>query len=217
MFVRRMLALGLLASCGSSPPKTVANTTSQASPIALSIVFCEQEAWVGNDDFETRSDMRFVGALHELERALDTLALPPGSTIAVFGYSSGAGTVVARRPLLGFHGTALGAQTIYKGKIATDLAKGVEAALAELTPVPATRKLLVIVGDGNDNHEQAVSQLADQAKRAAAAHVVIRAVTLRTTVSDPGDMVRTLVPDEKTAAMAAELEQLVAAAANAPP
>ena len=215
--MKRMLVLGVLAGCGSSPPMTVANTTSQPSPIALSVVFCEQEAWVGNDDFETRSDMRFVGALYGLERALDTLALPPGSTIAVFGYSSGAGTVVARRPVQGFHGTALGAQTIYKGKIATDLAKGIEIALGELTADGATRKLLVIVGDGNDNHERAISQLADQAKRAAAAHVVIRAVTMRTTVSDPGDMVRTLVPDEKTAATAAELERLVSAAANAPP
>ena len=217
MLVKPMLALAVLASCGSSPPTPVANTTSQPNPIALSVVFCEQEAWVGNDDFKTRSDMRFVGALYGLERALDTLALPPGSTIAVLGYSSGAGTVIARRPVLGFHGTALGAQASYKGRIATDLAKGVEAALAELMPVPATRKLLVIVGDGGDNHAQSVGLLADQAKRAAAARVVIRAVTLRTTVSEPDDMVRTLVPDEKTAATAAELERLVSAAANAPP
>jgi hypothetical protein len=45
----------------------------------------------------------------------------------------------------------------------------------------------------------------------------MRAVIWRTMVSEPGVMVRTLVPDAKTAATAAELERLVSAAANAPP
>jgi hypothetical protein len=213
----RLASLVLVAACASAP--TTAPITNQTAPtgnaIALAVVICDMEPWLGNDDFETDPNARFPGALHAIERGLDALALPAGSTIAVFGYSTGSRALVARRPAAGFTGAALGGQRTYRNRIGADLVQGVAMALDDLDRAQASHKVLVIVGDGNDtNNETGAPRLVDAAKRAAAAQVTVRALVWKSGISAEGEIVHKLTADVTLLANPSELEQRLPAASR---
>jgi hypothetical protein len=214
----RLASLVLVAACGSAPATApITNQTATATnrnAIALAVVICDMEPWLGNDDFETDPNARFPGALHDLEKGLDALALPTGSTIAVFGYSTGSHVIVARRPAAGFTGAALGGQRTYRNRIGTDLVQGVVMALDDLERAQEPHEVLVIVGDGNDtNNETAATLLVNAAKRAAAAHVTVRALVWKSAISAEDDIVHKLTPNVKLVANSRELATLLPAAA----
>ena len=185
---RWILACALVASCdgASTPPAhpSVANTTppaAQPAPIALAILFNGQELWAGNDDVEKDPVAKMPGALHDLERGIDALRLPPGSSVTVVSYSIGAKTVVPWTRGEDMHGNLVGDQHAYYQKLGNDLAPGVATALDALDHSPITRRALIVVGDGSDTDPaKARVALAADARRAAAAHVAVAAIIWKT-------------------------------------
>lgn len=210
----RALSIFVLAACGGAPASTpLTNTAPATDAVAVSLAINLQEIWVGNEDHETDPAATYRGALHAIEDALDHLSLPPGSTIAVTGFSTGAKQIVAREPANKFRGSDLGIQRAYRGAIGTDLFEGVKLAGEELERTPAARKLLVILGDGNDtNNEHAKPAFAELAKHWAG-RIEVRAIIWKSAISSDSEIVSAIAPGATvTASTDAALEAAIKAA-----
>jgi hypothetical protein len=201
----------LLTSCAAQPhPATISNRSPTTAPLAVAIVFSGQEIWVGNDDFETDPNATYPGALHGIERAIDKLVLPGGSIGTVIAYSTGAETIVAMAPAINVKSSQLGGQKKYRNKIGADLVVGVLLALDQLEKAAATRRILIVIGDGNDtDNATAKRTLAEQARRAAAAHIAVRAIILKSVLSNEAQVISTLAPDAQTISSASELDSVL--------
>jgi hypothetical protein len=208
-----------LASCASSPapaPELANNAPPAEQTVALAIVFNGMELWTGNDDFETDPAARYPGALHDLETAIDHLGLPHGSEVTVIAYATGARVVVPWTRVEALHGSQLGDQHAYRNQIGDDLVQGVIVGLGALERVTDPRKVVLVLGDGNDtNNEAGKAELARQARRAVAAHVAVAAIIWKSAVSSETEIVDTLAPGPKTIARPVELGPAIAAVTSA--
>lgn len=185
------------------PALAVRDYTQGPDTVAVALVVNGQEIWMGNDDIEPDDNARYVGVLNGLERGIDQLALaarlPAGSEGMVVSYATGADYRLRPAPIAMLTGAALGTQKDYRGRIGTDMVSGIELALSGLERTTATRRVLVVLGDGNDtNNEAAKPALVDLKRRAAQHHVETYAIIYKSPVSDEGNAITTMVPGAVT-------------------
>ena len=172
--------------------------------IAIAFVFNGQEIWIGNDDLvPEESPERYLGILKNLKTALQTVpfatAGPPGSKGVLIVYGDKADVRVPMGPLANITAEALGTQQDYFKKTGTAMVQGITAALTELRNVTTDRKALVVVCDGNDtNPEEAKRALADLKKQAAQDKVQTFAIIYKGQLSDPANLITTMIPNART-------------------
>ena len=185
--------------------------------VAVAIVMNTWEIWVGNDHVVDEADpSRYPGVLESLEQALDgvkfTEAGPPGSKGMVITYADKAGVKVPMGPLANITGSVLGSQKDYMGTKGVEMVKGIELALGELHTVVASRKVLIIVCDGNDtNNENAKIALANDKKLAQQDHIQTFAIIYKSPLSDPGNVIPVMVPNATTVNSAENIASTIAA------
>ena len=211
MFWRCALVLVLVA-CGSRPSSTGSASTpppanvqspppvAAAKPVALAIVVEGWEMWIGNDQVvEEDARERTVGVLRPFKDAFARVpwtSLPAGSRAAVVTYTDRATVRHPMAPIDKLTAAALGEQKDYSGVIDRDLVGGVTLGLDELAKVTGARRVLVVIGDGDDtNPEAAKRSLAALAKRAAAENVELVSILYEGSLSSPGAVLRAFDPN----------------------
>ncbi|HTJ46930.1 MAG TPA: FHA domain-containing protein [Kofleriaceae bacterium] len=142
--------------------------------IAIVVLIEGHELWMGNEAYADEAD-KAVGVFSKLGPALDAVskAGPPGSKGEIIIYGK-AGALVKQAwiDLPQLTADKLGAQKDYQGTTTRELVAGVNQAYADLQKVSASRKALIVIGDGTDtNADAAKAQLADFKKKFEAAHV----------------------------------------------
>jgi len=173
--------------------------------IAIAIVVEGGEVWLGNDTFEPEdSPARFVGAIEGIRRGIDGLDLahtmPAGSLGMLITYDDRANLRVPLGPIAKITGAAFGVQKDYYSKFGQSLVQGTELAIAELEKAPTHKKLLLVIGDGNDtNNEAAKLQFADLKKRAAQDRIQIASIIYKGQLSEPTSAILGLGPLAVTA------------------
>jgi hypothetical protein len=178
--------------------------TAGTETIAVAFVFNGQEVWIGNDDYEPEeSPARYLGILKNLKTALQTVpfstAGPAGSKGVLISYGDKAEVKIPMGPLANITSEALGTQKDYNKKFGTAMVEGINLALAELHNVTASRKALVVICDGNDtNPEAAKSQLVNLKKQAAQDKIQTFAIIYKGQLSEPGNVVTTMIPNATT-------------------
>jgi hypothetical protein len=196
-----------MALVGDGAQPQVAPAYSQRAaanePVEIALVINGQEIWIGNDDHETDDNARYLGVLHGLERALDHIALgralPEGSMVSVVSYATGAEFKVPVTSATNIHGASLGTQRDYRNKIGTDMVQGIELAMSRLAKSPAPRRVLIVLGDGNDTNDEAAKvALLDLKKRAAKLHVMTYGIIYKSVVSADGNVINTMIPRSHT-------------------
>jgi len=218
-----LIALGLAACHAASPPSSVANTAPPGpDPIAIALVFEGAELWIGNDDFETEPQATFKGGLHAIAAGFDRgrTQLPGDSTAVAIAYADGTRIVVSLGPAENVSGKALGNQRTYRNWFGSDLVQGVTLGLAELAKSRAERKVLLVIGDGNDtNNDTGKQRLAELAKQAASAHVQPIAIVFKVPLSADGNVITALAPPHVVATsdeLATEVEATLARISREP-
>ncbi len=191
--------------------------------IAIALVISGQKVWIGNDDYVQDENAKYEGVLKSLAQAIDKLqignAAPPGSLGTVITYSMGAATKVPMGDLKAITGAALGNQKDYEGGFNNSLVQGITMGVAELSKVSTARKVLIVIGDGNDSDvDHAKPQLADLKKLAAKQNIQTFAIIYKSPISDDGAMITTMIPGAKTVStvdgIASELNAVVARLAD---
>lgn len=171
----------LLLGCGTAP-RPPATTTNDG--VALAVVFTGNWYWVGNTDYETVEDDREPGAFHALATAIDEAAteLPARSELAIVAYGSMRADTRILRPLgpPGAHpSAALGQQIDYRDNLGGDLVRGVQVGIDELSRSAAPRRVLVVIGDGNDaDGDNGPAWLAELRRTAEEHRVAIHGIVL---------------------------------------
>lgn len=164
-------------------------------PMAIMFVMSGQEIWVGNNSFETDPNIRFPDTLGPLERAIDRLDLahrvPAGSLAGIVTYATGAKIRMPLEPVDRLHGASFGVQRDYYNQIGLDLVQGIEVGLTALEATAQPRKLLVVIGDGNDtDSEKAAVRLLEQKKRAAMHGIRVETIIFKSRISDEHNDIR---------------------------
>lgn len=178
--------------------------TEGSETIAMAFVINGQEVWIGNDDIEPEeSTSRYLGILKNLKTALQEVpfanAGPPGSKGILISYADKPEIRVPMGPIGNITAESLGTQKDYYKKIGTSMVEGINLAIAELHSVTASRKALIVVCDGNDsNPETAKAQLANLKKQAAAEKIQTFAIIYKGQLSDPGNLITTMIPTATT-------------------
>jgi hypothetical protein len=81
----------------------------------------------------------------------------------------------------------------------SDLVNGIELAMVELDKTSASKKVIIIIGDGNDtNNDAAKTELAKLKTDLAADQITPYAIIYKTDLSDAANVVKILVPDAVT-------------------
>ena len=200
--------------------KTLREYTEGKEPIAIALVINGQEIWVGNEEVEQDPTAAYQGALKNLEAAIDKMGLgtagPPGSKGTLISYSNGAEIKVPMTDLKNINGAALGTEKDYYHKLGTDLVQGIQLAYAELKKVTASRKAMIIVGDGTDTDaDKAKPALADLKKKLKAENIQAFAIVYkpREELNERPPVITSIVPQAKTVntmdGIAASLAEIV--------
>lgn len=202
--MRSLIALCLIAAAcggktsGGGSPKAAGNN------VAVAVVMNGWEIWVGNDRVLKDDDpARYLGALDYVKAGVDGAGfaqLPAGSLGTLIVYSNTATVKLPMGPIAKLNGEALGGQKDYMGTVGNELVAGVELGLAELSKATAARKVLIVLGDGNDtNKDTGPARLEELRKRAAADKIEVHAIVYKTSVSEKDTAVTSLVPDAHVA------------------
>lgn len=195
--MRKQTALSVLVSIvaglGCARRGATAEQTQRTEPLALAIAFSAHELWIGNDEVETDPYSKFDGALNELKAAVDQLGLEhrrTGDLGLVVSYGTIAKLALAPGPLSRVTGAVFGTQQDYYREIASNLSSGVDLALFELEKAAPARKVLIVLGDGNDiNNDAAAPVLARYKQRAAEAGIAVYAIIYKSPVSRPTSVI----------------------------
>jgi hypothetical protein len=183
-----------LSSCTrpapAKPPLSSTAGPGARDSVAIAIVYNGWEVWIGNDDMLLPDDpSRYPGALHELAAAVDAakLSTRAASDLGMLVvYNDKAAVRLPMGPLSRLTGASFGSQKDYFGVKGLELAKGVELALHELENTTASRKVLIVAGDGSDtNPAQARPKLAALAGEARSNHVQVYAIVFDTALTFP--------------------------------
>jgi len=135
-------------------------------PMALVILVQGNFRWMGNEQFADPEDPEtgaiYNGAHVGLGPAIDALAKagPENSRAALLVYSDGKALVrQAMGPARSLSAASLGAQTDYKEFISKPLLVGLTESWKILSNEPNSRRVLVVIGDGNDDNEDIAGEL----------------------------------------------------------
>lgn len=152
-------------SAAVAPGKAPVEVLTSGQATAVEIVFSGEQRWTDQQ-------------LETMESAIDHVQLPLGSTVGAVSYSTGAKLRAEATPTSRFGAGWLGYPPLYRGATGSDLIQGVTLGMAELAKSSLPRKVLVIIGDGNDSdHSEAAKlKLRDLEKKGTDAHVVTHAI-----------------------------------------
>jgi len=188
--------------------------------LAIAIVMNGWEMWIGNDKevptIREDDPSRYPGVLIELRSALDKLnfkdAGPPGSLGMVITYADKPVIRVPMGPLSNITGSALGTQQDYFGTTGVELVQGITLALAELHKVQASRKVLIVVCDGNDtNNDAAAGQLSNNLKKQAAQdQIQTFAIVYKAKLSGEGNVIAKMIPQTSQVTTADNIASTIA-------
>jgi hypothetical protein len=176
--------------------------TQGSETFALAVLVEGHKMWVGNETYEENQDVKYVGTLTKLAPLIDKLSKigPPGSLGTIITYHQGVDIKLAMGPLSALTGAALGNQKDYENFVLADLNNGVIKALAELKKVTASRKALVVFGDGTDaNPDVSKKALAELRKQATDDRVELFSVIFESDFKDGVKVIANLVPSSITA------------------
>jgi len=126
-------------SASITPGRGPVEMLTAGDPTAVEIVFSGEQRWTDH-------------GLEAMESAIDHVLLPLDSTVGAVSYSTGATLRAEATPSTRFGAGWLGYRGLYRGAIGSDLVQGVTMGLAELAKSHLARKVLVVVGDGNDTN-----------------------------------------------------------------
>ena len=169
-------------------------------PMTLALVFNSQEVWVGNDEWEDPRDPAYYeGALITIAKTLDRVPIarrvPEASLGTVIAYGDSAQAIVPLGPIGNVTGRSLGRQKDYAHKIGSALVKGIELAIQTLRSAKTKRKVLLVIGDGNDtDNEVAVRQLRELREVAAREGIETLAIVHRSPLSEPQNVIAQMIP-----------------------
>ncbi|MBL0214732.1 MAG: hypothetical protein IPQ07_12695 [Myxococcales bacterium] len=192
-------------------PTSIQPFSAGPDTIAIAILFNGQEIWTGNDEIEPAdSPARYPGALDGIRGGLVELdlahRLPPGSQAALISYDSAVRELVPMGPAARLVPAAIGTQRDYYSRIGTNLVDGLELAVARLEQAHTTRKLLIVLGDGNDVNNEAAAVVFNQLeKRAQVARIEIAAIVYKGALSNEDTPITGLVRDVRMISGAANL------------
>jgi hypothetical protein len=183
-------------------PLVVRSYVQGGEAISIMFVVSGQEVWMGNDAIETDPTALIPDALGPLEAAIDSLDLahrvPPGSQAGFVTYARGARVRVPLAPIGQLQGIALGTQHDYYNTIGSDLAAGISTALGQLERAPTPRKMLIVIGDGNDTKgDDPDAELAVLKKRAAADRIEMAALIYKQRFSSDTNQITRIIPNAK--------------------
>lgn len=216
---RRALVIAALVACGSEPakPRAIANVPPGAPPIALAIVYAGQILAIGDADYENIPGATLPGILHSVERAIDELPLPAGSEVEAIAYSTKPTIAMPWTPASRARGAMLGKEIDYRQFIGSDVVVGITLALDELAHRNEPRKLLVVIGDGNDTSGSlAIPALVDRKARASREGVATHAIILSMPISPKGESIDQFAEHSQTIGSAGDIPAALAAAVRAP-
>lgn len=168
-----------LAKPVSLPAIAIKKYVEGAETLALMVLVEGHEIWMGNESYAESEEDKYVGVFTKLPQAFEALAgvAPKGSVGGIVVYGQGAELKMPLGDIAGLTADKLGSQRDYQGKTSRDLVAGVQEAISVLANASASRRVLLILGDGADtNPETARSQLADLRKKAEAARIEVIAV-----------------------------------------
>ena len=203
------------ASVAASSVKSYAEA---GEPLALAIVFSGQEIWIGNDRFESPGDPGYYpGALETVVATFDRLnldrRLPAASQATLISYADRIAVRLPMGPLDRLTGKSFGTQRDYYNQVGASLVDGIEAGITALTATLADRKVLIVIGDGNDtNNGTAKGRLRELARIAARANIETHAVIHRSALSEPLNVLSEMIPDAVEVASAAALGAVIESA-----
>lgn len=200
----RALVVAALIACGSKTDPPPPPPPAPPPAIALALVFNGSEPYVGNDDLETEdSTTRYFGILKDLAKGIDALDLvhqvPANSQAMLISYDDKPSIRVPMGPIANLSGESLGHQKDYYRHIGSSLVQAVALADAELAKATAPKKVLIIVGDGNDtDNETAKPALARLRQQLSAKNAVVHAIIYKGPLSEPRDVISVLDPEAST-------------------
>ncbi|MBA2540041.1 MAG: FHA domain-containing protein [Deltaproteobacteria bacterium] len=188
--------------------------------LAIVIVMNGWEMWIGNDRevpaIKEDDPSRYPGVLVELRSALDKLKFqesgPPGSLGMVITYGDRPTIRVPMGPLADITGSKLGTQQDYFGTTGVELVSAIRLAMSELKKVQVSRRVLIVVCDGNDtNNDAAKAQLLDLKKQAAQDQVQTFAIVYKAKLSGESNIIPIMIPQT---AQVTTAENIAATIAN---
>ena len=187
--------------------------------VAVAIVMNGWEMWIGNDKevptIREDDPSRYPGVLIELRSALDQLKFaesgPPGSLGMVITYGDKPAIRVPMGPLGEITGSKLGTQQDYFGTTGVELVSAIRLAMSELKKVQVSRRVLIVVCDGNDtNNDAAKGQLLDLKKQAAQDHVQTFAIVYKAKLSGEGNVIPVMIPSTQQVTTAQNIATSIA-------
>lgn len=204
----RLALLLVLAACEQVPVEKA--PPPPPPPLALAIVFNGQEIWVGNDTHETDKHVQYTGALRDLVAAFDQVKFPTDAQGLVVSYADGVRLIKALGPVSEISGTTFGTQRDYRSRIGSELIDGIALA-GEMIPRDM-RGAIVVIGDGNDAHnETALMRLLALRRTLGRRGVSVHALVVPGELSPDGEVISTLTPNVRTirsASLSAELQAI---------
>ncbi len=147
--------------------------------LAVVVLVEAHEIWIGNDKWVEDQANAYKGTYEKLVEAIDPIskAGPIGSKGVLITYSQGVEVRQEMTDLSGMTGDKLGSQKDLAGKYTRDLAAGLAEAQAQLNKIGASRKVLVVIGDGMDtNNESAGGRIQELKKKFQSDHVDVYAI-----------------------------------------
>ena len=177
--------------------------------IAIAIVLCGTELWIGNDEVpelrqgDTPDPSITPGVLKDLKTAVDKLkfgeAGPPGSFGTIITYGKKAVIKVPMGPLAELSGQKFGAQTDYFRQTGAELVQGITLALTELHKVTVSRKVLIVLSDGLDiNMATADAQMVNLKKEAKKENIETFAIVFKLGGQDPANVLTKMISQIQT-------------------
>jgi len=196
------------------------NVPKNAGTVAIAIAMNSWEMWIGNDqevpELAKDDPSRFAGVLIALRSALDKHNFaesgPAGSLGMVITYGDKPVIRVPMGPLRNITGNKLGTQADYFGTTGIELVSAIRLALGELEKVQTSRRVLIVICDGNDtNNDAAKSQLQNLKKQAAQDDVETFAIVYKAKLSGEANVLPIMIPDTKQIGAAKEIDAALGA------
>lgn len=186
---------GAQASLDNAAPALV----DDRPPVALAILYSGNEVWCGNEEHERDPNATYHGAFHDLRAAfahgVPPEAFPDGSVATLISYAENLVVRYPMGPVRGLDERAFGVQRDYRMSLGNQLMLGVDRAIGELEAVRARRRVLVIIGDGNDtNNVVAVQHFHDLQADLGRDHIDAYAIVVKSTLSPDEQIVSALTP-----------------------